>query len=152
MKKIFTSIISLASSTFVFGQDYVSKNALPTQLSLDSGIDNSESIEIFMPIFAITLVAILVVQITRIILESKLKNKIIDRGISEQLASAILGNSAADKKNDSIKWAFLLIGLSGGLIVSYNTMPLHIHSIAIITFSLGLSYLFYYFYQRRNNI
>jgi hypothetical protein len=151
MKKIFISIISLASSTIVFGQDSISKTALPSQLSLDSGIDNSKSIEIFMPLFAITLVVILVVQVTRVILENKLKNKIIDRGISEQLASAILGNSAADKKDDIIKWAFLLLGLSGGLIVTYNTMPMHIHSIAIITFSLGLSYLFYYFYQRRKN-
>jgi hypothetical protein len=149
MKKIFSSILTLVSSTVVVGQDSIPKTTLPPKLSLDSGIDNSQSIEIFMPLFAITLVVVLVVQVTRVILENKLKNKIIDRGISEQLASTIIGNSAADKKDDSIKWAFLLLGLSCGLLVSYNTMPLHIHSIAIITFSLGLSYLAYYFYQRR---
>lgn len=155
MKKIFVSIISFASSTIVFGQDSTPKIPSPPKLSLDSDIDhtlkNSSSIETLLPLFAITLVVLLIIQVTRYVLDHKLKNKIIDRGISEQLASSILGNSVADKKDDSIKWAFLLLGLSGGLTVSYYTMPLHIHSIAIMTLSLGLSYLVYYFYLRRKN-
>ena len=151
MKKIFVSIISFASSTIVFGQDSTPKIASTPKLSLDSDIlNNSGSIERLMPLFAITLVVVLVIQVTKLILESKLKNKIIDRGISEQLASSVLRNSATDKKEDSIKWAFLFLGLSGGLIVTYNTMPLHIHSIAIITFSLGVSFLAYYFFLKQS--
>ncbi|MDZ4146969.1 MAG: hypothetical protein U1C58_01660 [Flavobacteriaceae bacterium] len=153
MKKLFISIISFASSTIVFGQDSIPKIPSHPKLSLDSGIDhslsNSSSIEVLLPLFAITLVVILVIQVTRYILEHKLKNKIIDRGISEQLASSIIGNGVADKKDDSIKWAFLLLGLSGGFTVSYYTMPLHLHSLAIMAFSLGLSYLAYFFYLRK---
>jgi hypothetical protein len=155
MKKLFISIISFASSTIVFGQDSIPKTPTPPLLCLDSDIDHSlnniSSIESFIPLFAITLIVMLVIQVTRYILDHKLKNKIIDRNISEQLASSILEKSVADKKDDSIKWAFLLLGLSGGLTVSYYTMPLHIHSFAIMTFSLGLSYLVYYFYLRRKN-
>jgi hypothetical protein len=155
MKKLFVNIIGFASSTIVFGQDSIPKNPTPQKLSLDSEIAhsviNNSFIESLMPLFAITLVVILVTQVTRYILEHKLKNKIIDRSISEQLASSILEKSVADKKDDSIKWAFLLLGLSGGLIATYYSMPLHIHSLAIMAFSLGLSYLVYYFYLRRKN-
>ncbi len=155
MKILYINIASLASSANAFGQDAISKIPSPPQLALNSGIDpslnNSSSIESFMPILAITLLVTLIIQVTRYILEYRLKNKIIDRGISEQLASAILGKSVADKKNESIKWVFLLLGLSGGFTVSYHTMPLHIHSLAIMTFSLGLSYLAYYFYLRKKN-
>jgi hypothetical protein len=155
MKKLFISVLSFASSTIVFGQDSIPKTPTPPQLSLDSDTDHSlnniSSIEIFMPLFAITIVVILIIQVTRYILDHKLKNKIIDRSISEQLASSILEKRVADKKDDSIKWAFLLLGLSSGLTVSYYTMPLHIHSLAIMTCSLGLSYLVYYFYLRRKD-
>jgi hypothetical protein len=155
MIKLFVSIISFFTSAIVYGQYSVPKTPTPQQLSLDSEIghslNNSISIESFMPLFAVTLVVILVIQVTRFILDHKLKNKIIDRGISEQLASSILEKSVADKKEDSIKWAFLLLGLSGGLTLTYHTMPLNIHSIAIMTFSLGLGYLVYYFYLRRKN-
>jgi hypothetical protein len=155
MKKIFISIISFGSSTIVFGQDSISKISSPPQTSLENGIDDSlntsSAIVSFVPLFAIALVVLLIIQVIRYLLDHKLKNKIIDRGISEQLASSILGNSLADKKDDSIKWAFLLLGLSAGLTVSYYSMPLHLHSLAIMTFSLGLSYLVYYFYLRRKN-
>lgn len=155
MKKIFTSIISFALPTTVFAQDSIPKTPTPPQLSLESGIDhslnNSSSIESFMPLFAITLVVILIITVTKYIFDYRLKNKIIDRGISEQLASSILSNNVTDKKDDSIKWAFLFLGLSGGLTVTYHTMPLHLHSIGIMAFSLGMSYLLYYFYLRRKN-
>ncbi|MEQ1555133.1 MAG: DUF6249 domain-containing protein [Ferruginibacter sp.] len=155
MKKIFTSIGSLTISTIVFAQDSIPKIPTAPQLTSDSKIDhslnNTSTIESFVPLFAITLVVILIIQVTRYILEHNLKNKIIDRGISEQLANSIIGNAVADKKDDSIKWAFLLLGLSVGLTVTYYTIPLHFHSLAIITFSIGLSYLAYFFYLKKQS-
>jgi hypothetical protein len=154
MKKIFISIISFAASIIVFGQDAIPKMPAPPQLSIDSEINhsahNSHSIEVILPLFAIALVVVLVIQVSRYILDHKLKNKIIDRSISEQLAASILEKSASDKKDDSIKWAFLLLGLSGGLTVTYYTMPLHIHSLAIIAFSIGISSLSYYFFLKNS--
>ncbi len=147
MKKLFVIIISIASSILVFGQDSTPTIPSSTQQSLEG--NNNYALISFAPIFAIALVVILVIQVTRYILAHKLKNKIIDRGISEQLANSILEKSETDKKEDSIKWAILLLGVSGGLTAAYYTKPLDIHSIAIITFSIGLSYLAYYFYLRR---
>tara|TARA_R110000868_G_scaffold200816_1_gene448401 strand:- start:205 stop:675 length:471 start_codon:yes stop_codon:yes gene_type:complete len=152
MKKLLVSIISFASSTFIFAQDSTQKIPTSPQLSLDSKIahslNNNSTIEVLLPLFAIALVVTLVIQVTRYTLDYRLKNKIIDRGISEQLASSLLEKSATDKKEESIKWAFLLLGLSGGLLVTYSTMPLDIHSLAIIAFSIGISFLSYYFFLK----
>ncbi len=145
MKKISTTIISLAASKIVFAQDSAPNAPSIPQLSSD----DSSSIESIINILPIVLFVFLLLQVIKYILSHKLKNKIIDRGISEQLANSILEKSEGDKKDDSIKWALLLLGLSAGLMVSYYTMPLNIHSLAIMTFSLGLSYLAYFFYLRR---
>jgi hypothetical protein len=155
MKKLVASIISTFSSQIIFGQDSTPTiYSLPqtsAESDIDSSLNTSNSIESILPLVAITLVVILVIQLTRYVLDYKLKNKLIDRNISEQVANSILEKSAANKKEDSIKWAFLLLGLSGGLTVAYHTAPLHIHSIAIIAFSLGMSYLAHFFYLRKQN-
>ncbi len=154
MKKLFVSFISFASTTIIFAQDSTAKSTSLSQQSIDGDIDNSlisGSIESVLPIIAITLVVILIIQVTKYILDHKLKNKIIDRTISEQLANSILQKSVADKKDESIKWSILLLSLSGGLTVAYHTMPLHIHSLAIMAFSAGISYLIYFFYLQKKN-
>lgn len=154
MKKLFVSLICFASSTMLFAENLTAKVTLSSRLPLEGNVDNSlnnSSIESILPLFAISLVVILIIQIAKFILDNKLKNKIIDRTISEQLASSILEKSAADKKDDSIKWAILLLGVSGGLTVTYHTLPLDIHSIAIIAFSAGISYLVYFLYLQKKN-
>jgi hypothetical protein len=154
MKRLFLSIISFVSTTIGFAQDSTAKATYLSQQSMESDINNSllsGSIESVLPIIAITLVVVLIIQVTKYILDHKLKNKIIDRTISEQLANSILQKSAADKKDESIKWSILLLSLSGGLTVAYHTMPLHIHSLAIMAFSAGISYLIYFFYLQKKN-
>ena len=150
MKKLFVSICSFASSTIVFGQGSTPKIPTPPQHEMVHFANNNTAIEALQHVFPIILLVTLVILVTRYILDYRLRNKIIDRGISEQLASSLLEKSATDKKEDSIKWAFLLLGLSGGLIVTYYTMPLDIHSLAIIAFSIGVSFLSYYFFLKHS--
>jgi hypothetical protein len=153
MKKIFVSIIGFTLSTIANAQELIPKTPTAPQLSFDNNIHHStfdgNLIQSLVPLFAISLVVILLIQITRFILDYKLKNKIIDRNISEQLAASILVKSETDKKDETIKWAFLLLGLSGGLTLTYYSRPIDIHSVAIMAFSLGLSYLAYFLYLRR---
>lgn len=154
MKKLIISIISFASAAIAFAQDSAPKTPTHPHVSLDSKMDHSlndiSSASAFLPILAIGLIVILITQVTRYLLENKLKNKIIDRRISEQIAASLLEKSVTDKKDDSIKWSFLLLGLSGGLTVAYYTKPLDIHSLAIIAFSMGISFLLYYFFLKNS--
>lgn len=154
MKKVFVSTICFTSSLIVFAQNSTAKIPSNLQQPVDGEINhslNNSFIEDLQPLFAIALVVTLIIQVIKYILENKLKNKIIDKSISEQLASSILEKSVADKKDESIKWSILFLGLSGGLTVVYHTMPLHIHSLAMMAFSAGLSYLAYFFYLQKKN-
>ena len=84
-------------------------------------------------------------------LEFRLKNKLIDRGMAEQLSTYLLSKNAHEKQNEAIKLAILFCGIGAGLTMTYLTAPINIHSLAIMAFSLGLSYLAYFFYLRSNN-
>ena len=84
------------------------------------------------------------------ILEHRLKNRILDKGIPENLVTTLLQPKNVDEKNVNIKWFAILAGLGAGLLVVYYTQPLDIHSLAIMAFSISLSFLGYYFFTRRS--
>lgn len=154
MKKIIVSIISFTTSATVFAQDFSAQTTTAPQAPALSNIHHSlndiSPVSEFIPILAIGIIVMLIIQTTKFILDHKLKNKIINRGISEQLANSILEKTVADKKDETIKWAFLLLGLSGGLTITYYTAPLDIHSLAIIAFSIGVAFLSYYFFLKHS--
>lgn len=153
MIKLFVNNFERVSSTIAIKSEF-SKIPSSPKLILNGDSTHSlnevNSITEFMPIFAIGLVLVLVIQVTKYILDNKLKNKIIDKGVSEQIAKSILERGVTDKKEDTIKWTFLLLGLSGGLMITYFTTPLDIHSLAIIAFSIGISFLSYYFFLKHS--
>jgi hypothetical protein len=83
------------------------------------------------------------------ILEHRLKNRILDKGIPEELVTTLLQPKNGEEKNVNIKWFAILAGLGAGLLIVYYTQPLDIHSLAIMAFSISLSFLGYYFFTRR---
>lgn len=156
MKKLFGNIIFLSFSTIAFAQNLEPESHPTSELTLHNNAEpslNGYNVAIeFMPVLIIGMFVLLITQVTKYILDNRIKNKIIDRGISEQLANSILDKSITNKKDDTIKWAFLLLGFSVGLTGVYYTTPLDIHSVAIIAFSIGISFLsYYYFLQKVNN-
>ena len=83
------------------------------------------------------------------IFEHRLKNKIVDKGISENVAHSILETKASeDSKYANIKWFAILAGLGIGLTGVNYTQPLGFHSLAIMAFSISLSFLGYYLFIR----
>jgi len=56
---------------------------------------------------------------------------------------------AKDTKNQIIKWFLVLTGLGLGLTIISMTLPLGIHSMAIMSFSIALSFLGYYVFTKR---
>jgi len=146
MKKLLTSIIILLVTVQAFAQ-----NKLVTE-------NKSNSVEpatiepisqILLPILFITFLVFMLINLIKYFLEFRLKNKLIDRGMSEQLSAYLLNKNDQEKQDEVIKLAILFCGIGTGLIMTYLTAPIHIHSLAIMAFSLGLSYLAYFFYLRR---
>src|SRR5688572_19348092 len=82
------------------------------------------------------------------ILEHRLKNKIVDKGVPENVISSILQPGSGEEKYRNIKWFAILAGIGAGLLIVYYTRPLDIHSLAIMAFSISLSFLGYYLFMK----
>lgn len=107
--------------------------------------------EVILPILFISFLIFMLITAVKYFLEFRIKNKLIDRGMAEQLSAYLLSSNEQEKRNDIAKWAILLCGIGVGLIITYLTTPIDIHSFAIMAFSLGLSYWAYFFYLKSYN-
>jgi len=137
MKKILAVSLALVTGTAVWAQG-------------DNGINIDHSVfNIIATIFLIYLCMVFILSILKRMLEFRLKNKIIDKGIADHLATSILQTEAGNDKHINLKWFLILAGTGAGLIIVYYTMPLNIHSLAIMAFSISLSFLGYFIYLKK---
>lgn len=99
-------------------------------------------------IVIIALVMAFILSLVKKIMAHHLRKKIIEKGIPENIAQSILQSGQEDEKQVSIKWLAISMGLSIGLIFVYFTLPLGIHSLAILSFCITLSFLGYFLYLK----
>ena len=110
---------------------------------------NEEILQVAAAIFVVGMFMVFIITIMNKIFEHRLKNKIVDKGISESIAQSILETRATeDNKNANIKWFAILAGIGIGLTGVNYTKPFGFHSLAIMAFSISLSFLGYYFFTR----
>jgi hypothetical protein len=146
MKKLVMSIIFPLAAVQAFAQtnataaDHSTAGEPATRLPIG---------EIILPILFMSFLVIMLITLIKYFLDYRLKNKLIERGMAEQLSAYSAGKNDAEKKNEAVKLAIIFCGLGTGLIITYLTAPVHLHSLAIMAFSIGLSYLAYFFYLRR---
>jgi len=81
-------------------------------------------------------------------LDHKLKNKIIDKGVSEDLASSILQTESNSEKHANIKWFAILLTTGIGLFITDQYLPLGIHSFGIMAISIAIGFLAYSIYLK----
>jgi hypothetical protein len=111
-------------------------------------IFDPEVFRVCASIFFVGLIMAFIINILRRVFEYRLKNKIVDKGISENVATSILQTNAGENKNANIKWFSILAGIGVGLLGVNYTQPLGFHSLAIMAFSISLSFLGYYLFIR----
>lgn len=109
-----------------------------------------EAMRIIAVVSVMVLIAVFILTFLKYILESRLKHRIIDKGITDQLATSILQTTKRDDKLQTIKWAALLGATGAGLLAVYYTLPIDVHSFAIMAFSTSIGYLAYYFFLKQN--
>jgi hypothetical protein len=134
MKKFLTLVVVLLSS--------LALNAQPT---VSSGIDH-DVFNICATIFVIGLFMLFILTIMKRIVDFRLKNKIIEKGIPESLVTSILQVNPKEDRNINIKWFSVLAGLGVALTIINYTMPIGIHSLAIMAFCIAASFLGYFFF------
>jgi H+/Cl- antiporter ClcA len=111
---------------------------------------DKEIFRVCATIFVIGLFMIFILVILKRNMEYRLKNKIVEKGIPENIASSILQASPNENRNNNIKWFALLAGIGVGLTIIYYTLPLGIHSLAIMAFCIAASFLAYYFFLKQS--
>jgi hypothetical protein len=131
MKKLILILTIVGTSIPSFAQD-----AFISQHSFNVGAS----------ILVLALVMLFVLTIMKRLLQDRIKNRIIEKGIPESLALSVLENTPKEDQNANLKWALILAGLGLGLLLTYYTQPIGIHSLAILTFCLSASFLAYFFY------
>lgn len=147
MKTLLKSILVLFATTQTFAQN----NTITTQSNVIEPLTPEPTAEILLPILLMVFLVFMLITLVKYFLEYRLKNKLIDRGMSEQLSVYLSNKDEQEKKNEVIKMAILFCGIGLGLLLTYFSAPINIHSLAIMTFSIGLSYLLYFFYLRKQN-
>ena len=140
MKKVLTITAAGLTSIVASAQEY-NNNAFMRY--------NMDIFEACAVIFVVGMFMVFIITVMRKIFEHRLKNKIVDKGISESVAQSILETkSAEENKNVNIRWFSILAGLGIGLTGVNYTQPLGFHSLAIMAFSVSLSFLGYYLFVR----
>jgi hypothetical protein len=148
MKQLLTSIVVFFATVQGFAQD--SPGGVNPSSSMSPGTADHMG-EIALPILFITFLIFMLITLVKHFLEFRLKNKLIDRGMSEQLSAYLVSKNDQEKQNEIIKIAILFCGIGTGLTMIYLTAPIHLHSLAIMAFSVGLSYFAYFFYLRKKD-
>lgn len=110
---------------------------------------NEEIFQVSAAIFVLLAFMGFILAFLKRILEHRLKNKIVDKGVPESVASSILQTKNTEQKFIHLKWFAILAGTGGGLLGVYYTKPLDIHSLAIMAFSISLAFLAYYLILQR---
>jgi hypothetical protein len=118
--------------------------------SIDAPPIDSEVFKIGVSIFVMGILMIFVLGLLKRIMDYSLKNKIIENEVPENIASVILQTNPKEDRNSNIKWFAIMMGLGLGLAIVDITLPLGIHSLAIMAFCMAGSFLAYFFFLKQS--
>lgn len=124
---------------------------METKLKEMEVLSGETPIEFIFPIAFMSFLIVMLITLVKYFLEFRLKSKLIDKGMADQLSNYLVEKNEQEKQNEVIKLAILFCGIGLGLLLTYFSAPLDIHSIAIMSFSLGLSYWGYFFYLKKQS-
>jgi hypothetical protein len=116
--------------------------------SVDFNRMDHEVFNVCATIFVIGLAMFFILTILKRIVDYRLKNKIVEKGIPENIVSSILQTNPKEDRNINIKWFAILAGLGTALTIINYTLPLGIHSLATMAFCIAAGFLGYYFFIR----
>ena len=100
-------------------------------------------------IFVLILAMRFILLIINKLLDHKLKNRIIEKEVTEDLANALLNSDKNNQAINSIKWFLLLMSTGIGLFITKGFLPLGIHSFAIMATSISAGFLAHSFYLKK---
>ena len=140
MKKVISFLIVISISAAMQAQE---------ANSFEISMHGMEMFRICATIFLLIALMMFILSVLKRILEYRIRNRIVDKGVPESLAASLLKDPHNDSKHSAFKWFAMLAGTGVGLTLVNYTMPLGVHSIAIMSFSIAASFLGYYLFIRK---
>jgi len=110
---------------------------------------DKEIFNVCATIVVIGLVMAFTLALVRYIMDHRLKNKIIDKGITNKMDLPFFQSNATEQSNASIRWMLLLAGVGIGFAIIHYTLPLGFHSLAIMALCIAGSFLANYFFLKK---
>lgn len=101
-------------------------------------------------IIVVALCMLFILGLLKRMIDYRIKTKILEKGIPEEVISSILRTRSEEDSNTIIKWFAILIGLGIAFLIIYYTLPIGIHSLAILAFCMAGSFLGYFLYLKRS--
>jgi hypothetical protein len=101
--------------------------------------------------FMVFLVGYLITSFTKMVLDAWLKNKIIEKGLTESFVVDFLKNSKVDARQQALKWTLILSGVSLGLVLIDFVSALRGHAFTVLSISMTISFLLYFLLLKRSN-
>jgi hypothetical protein len=99
-------------------------------------------------LFAVYLISSFILQMFRIAMSHRLKNRILDKGTEENIVRELLIPEKKDNNRYILQWFFMLTSIGVGLLLVGLTGPFGIHSMAILAFSIAAGFGSYYYFLR----
>ncbi len=126
----------------------------PTAYAANASTNNSfkvdeRSFELIAPFFLIGFLLLFIHAMLKLYMDSRLKNKVIEKDTPENIVSIILRTGPNEKKDANLKWFILFFGLGVALTIINYTLPLGYHSLAIMAFCIALSFLAYHLVSKK---
>ena|ERR1044072_1753635 len=138
MKRIITIIAFLFLSIAANAQNYY-------LFPRDRGL-TTELLRSTVATIVLYILASFILSMTRMILNNRLKNKMLDKGVSGEMIAQMLPPKT--ELTTAAKWVAILTAISVGfLIISF--LPPGIHSIIIMTVCVALGHLAFYLWVKR---
>ncbi len=139
MKKLTVLAVVLLSSVMVHAQRFDDRSV---------GIIEELTRSIII-LFGMSLIGSFILIIFRQILDHRLKNRMLEKGASDELAAQFLRPDVKDVKKQTMKWFIIFLCIGAGFLFIDATQPIGLHSIAILCFCIALGYLAYYLFVRK---
>jgi L-cystine uptake protein TcyP (sodium:dicarboxylate symporter family) len=139
MKKLTVLAVVLLSSVMVHAQHLDDRSV---------GIIEEITRSIII-LFGMSLIGSFILIIFRQILDHRLKNRMLEKGASDELAAQFLRPDVKDVKKQTMKWFIIFLCIGAGFLFIDATQPIGLHSIAILCFCIALGYLAYYLFVRK---
>jgi hypothetical protein len=95
-------------------------------------------------ILVVYIISAFILAITRLILQSWIKNKMVGKAMQEDVIASILQHDKKEVVFDALKWAIIFTGSGVGLLICSLFPPPGMHTLSIMCFALAVSFFVYY--------